>query len=159
MKYHDDTYYKKKRQKEWHKEHTAGGFKCSHCKRWVVINEFIGTVNRNHCNYCLWSKHVDVKKGDRKEECHGGMKPVGLTFKHEGYARQGELMLIHECAACGRLSINRIAADDSDERILEVFEQSSAIWGELANLLAREGIAWLTVSDRKEVLKQLFGKA
>ena len=109
----------KNNYKQVHREAQAGGFKCAHCKRWVVINPFIGTANRNHCSYCLWSKHVDVKKGDRKEACHGGMEPIGLTFKYEGYGRQGELMLIHQCAECSHLSINRIAADDSNEEILE----------------------------------------
>jgi len=136
----------------------AGGFKCSHCKHWVVINEFIGTANRNHCNMCLWSKHVDIEKGDRKEDCHGGMKPVGLTFKHEGFGRQGELMLIHECAACERLSINRIAADDNEDRVLEVFDSSCQLANEVKSRLAREAIILLSQLDKPEVCTQLFGK-
>ena len=39
-------------------------------KRWVVINDYMGTKNRNHCNLCLWSKHVDEAKGDRRADCH-----------------------------------------------------------------------------------------
>lgn len=106
MKYRNECIKNEKsKEKQWKNEHKAGGFRCSHCKQWVIINNHMGTVNRNHCNICLWSKHVDVGKGDRRSTCRGGMKPVGLTFKHEGQGRQGEIMLIHECAACGAVSL------------------------------------------------------
>ena len=38
--------------------------------------------------------------------------------------RSGELMLVHLCTDCERISINRIAADDVRQAILEVFEAS-----------------------------------
>jgi len=148
----------KNRYKKIWREAQACGFKCAHCKRWVVINPFIGTANRNHCNYCLWSKHVDIKKGDRKEDCHGGMEPVGLTFKHEGFGRQGELMLIHQCVACRHLSINRIAADDQDDQVLTVFDRSKDMKDTIAVQLRKEGIVWLVTTDEGEVQTQLFGK-
>lgn len=149
----DKNRYKKIRRER------VGGFKCGHCRRWVVINPFIGTANRNHCNYCLWSKHVDIKKGDRKEDCHGGMKPIGLTFKHEGFGRQGELMLIHECASCSYVSINRIAADDQGEQVLTVFDRSKNIKDMIAVRLRKEGIVWLATTDEEEVRTQLFGRS
>ncbi len=60
------------------------------------------------------------------------MKPIGLTFKWEGVdkynnLREGELMLIHECTGCGKISINRIAADDNEETILKVFDESQKL--------------------------------
>lgn len=157
MQYHEDTYYKKKQQKQRHNELAASGFKCAHCRQWVVINKYMGTANRNHCNRCLWSKHVDVKKGDRRQECHGGMKPIGLTFKHEGYGRQGELMIIHECATCKHLSINRIAGDDDNRLLLDLFELSCRISNEQVRRLMRQSIDCLAEDDRREVLTQLFG--
>ena len=157
VKYHDDYLYEKKRKKEWNKEHAAGGFRCAHCRVWVTINDYIGTKNRNHCNYCLWSKHVDIKKGDRKESCHGGMRPAGLTFKQEGYGRQGELMLIHQCATCEKVSINRIAADDDNEAVMDLFRLSCRISGELARRLCHASINWLHPEDENEVYTQLFG--
>src|SRR3984885_5895723 len=108
----------KYRAKQWHSEHKAGGFRCSHCKQFVVINDIMGTANRNHCNMCLWSKHVDETKGDRRSSCNGGMIPIGLTFKHEGYGRIGEMMLIHLCSSCQKISINRVARDDPEHKIL-----------------------------------------
>ena len=86
------------------------------------------------------------------------MEPIGLTFKYEGYGRQGELMLIHQCAECSHLSINRIAADDSNEEILETFKRSCRTADETAKRLRAQGIAWLIETDEDEVRTQLFGK-
>lgn len=148
---------KKHREKEWKREHDAGGFRCSHCKNWVIINPYIGTANRNHCPACLWSRHVDEQKGDREAMCHGGMRPIGLTFKHEGLARQGELMLVHECASCPKISINRIARDDSNDGVLDIFVASCSD-GQLAKWLDERGIYLLTTGDEREVRVQLFGQ-
>jgi hypothetical protein len=147
----------KKKEQEWKKEHNAGGFRCSHCKEWVIIDEYIGTANRNHCNVCLWSKHVDESKGDRRAECHAGMRPIGLTFKHEGSGRQGEIMLVHECARCGVVSINRIAGDDDNKKIVSVFNESARN-EDLRRELKKQGITMLTVEDMAEVKTQLFGR-
>jgi hypothetical protein len=155
MRYHDEHEHEKHRQQEWDKEHAAGGFRCGHCHQWVSINPHMGTKNRNHCNLCLWSKHVDVQKGDRRAECQAGMQPVALTFKHEGVGRQGELMLVHECTGCGDLSINRLAADDTEQVILACFEQSIGV--PKARFEA-EGIEILQEDDLPEIRRQLFGK-
>ena len=147
---------KKHREKEWKREHDAGGFRCSHCKSWVIINDYMGTVNRNHCSLCLWSKHVDEQKGDREATCQGGMRPIGLTFRHEGMGKQGELMLVHECAGCQKLSINRIARDDDNDGILGIFEASKSNHL-LSSELKHAGIYLLLGNEREEVYRQLFG--
>ncbi len=124
----------------------------------------MGTAHRNHCPLCLWSKHVDLEKpGDRKSECQAGMKPIGLTFKHEevdkyGKLQQGELMLIHECTGCGKISINRIAGDDNPEAILKVFKESQELSPEKRNQLERNGIEILLRETKEKILTQLFGK-
>jgi hypothetical protein len=138
-------------------EHKAGGFKCSHCKQFVVINDIMGTANRNHCNMCLWSKHVDKAKGDRKSTCNGGMRPVGLTFKYEGHGKIGEIMLIHLCSACQKISINRIARDDPEDCILDVFRKSSELGNSIRLQFIKAGIGLLVESDFIEINKQLFG--
>lgn len=141
-----------------------GGFRCSNCDQWVPFTEFMGTEHRNHCPFCLWSKHVDLEKpGDRKSKCQAGMKPIGLTFKHDGVdkygsLRQGELMLIHECTGCGKTSINRIAADDNEKAILKVFKESQELDPEKRNQLKSEGIELLQEEAREKILVQLFGK-
>jgi hypothetical protein len=148
----------KYKAQQWHTEHKSGGFKCSHCKQFVVINDIMGTVNRNHCNMCLWSKHVDKAKGDRRATCNSGMEPIGLTFKHEGYSRVGETMLIHLCSSCQKISINRIARDDPEHKILQIFSESFELSETLKSRLSRDDIYLLTETDRQELSIQLFGK-
>jgi len=136
-------------------------FVCINCHREVKLSGG-GTQNRNHCKYCLWSKHVDTSPGDRIASCGGKMKPVGLTFKKEGLdkygkPKQGELMLVHQCNTCGKLSINRIAGDDDPEVISFVFEESLSR-SDIADFFAAQGIVLLEEKDRDEVKTQLFGK-
>jgi len=155
--YSSNFNFEKKKTQGWKSEHKAGGFRCLHCKGFVVINGVMGTVNRNHCNICLWSKHVDEATGDRRATCSGGMRPVGLTFKHEGYNRIGEIMLIHLCSTCQKLSINRIARDDIDDGIQSIFQQSASLSNAIKHRLDRNGIYLLTQVDKDELSIQLFG--
>ena len=155
--YSDDLNHDKYKALQWHSEHKSGGFKCSHCKQFVVINGIMGTANRNHCNICLWSKHVDETKGDRLATCKGGMEPIGLTFKHEGYGKVGEIMLIHLCSVCQKLSINRIARDDPEHMILDVFNVSLEVHEARRSKLDANGIYLLSEQDEKLLSIQLFG--
>jgi hypothetical protein len=115
------------------RERLFGDFECGHCRLRVSAEpRLAGVQNRNHCPYCLWSKHVDLRvAGDRLCACKGPMRPVGLALKRtkKKYAAagaRGELMLVHQCAACGAVSLNRVAADDSPARLREVWEASLA---------------------------------
>lgn len=155
--YSDNFNYDRHKAREWKREHDAGGFRCSHCKQFVVINDIMGTANRNHCNWCLWSKHVDENKGDRKAACNGGMEPIGLTFKHEGHSRKGEIMLIHLCSLCQKISINRIARDDPEYEIVEVFNLSFSLMRDIKERLAAAGIYLLSEIDEQDLKIQLFG--
>jgi hypothetical protein len=133
------------------------GFRCSHCRQWVVVNEWMGTANRNHCNLCLWSKHVDIKKGDRMSDCLAGMRPVAVTFRIEDKIRRGEVMLVHACTGCDKLSVNRIAADDLEHVILEVLDKSFGLAQEPAGRLRAGGIEAAGPDDRPAVMTALFG--
>lgn len=135
-------------------------FTCKNCGRYVSARTAVsGVVNRNHCPYCLHSRHVDLfEAGDRLCACKGVMAPVGLTVKRsrDKYARglQGELMLVHRCQTCGGLSINRIAADDDAIRILESLSQCPE------NLLEQSQIheiQILTNADIALVESRLYG--
>lgn len=139
-------------------------FKCLNCGKEVSLDNLIGTQNRNHCPFCLFSKHVDLNiPGDRKAECQEKMEPVGLTFKKEGLdkygkEKQGEIMLIHFCPKDQKISINRIAGDDDTEIILRVFQKSQNLDQEIKKELEKSGINLLEENDKQEILKQLFGK-
>ena len=43
----------------------------------------LGYSCRNHCPKCLTSKHVDKNPGDRSEECHGILEPVGIEINNK----------------------------------------------------------------------------
>lgn len=139
-------------------------FKCEHCKKTVLVEERMITHHRNHCPYCLWSKHLDfLQSGDRKSSCYGLMKPIAITFKKEGKdkygrEREGDVMIVHECQKCGKISINRIAGDDKEEMILKVFEDSQKLPKSKKNQLKKEGIKILSKKDKKRLLIKLFGK-
>ena len=67
-------------------------------------------------------------------------------------------MLIHECTECGSLSINRIAADDDSESILEVFNASLQNSDQLRTRSEADGILMLNAEDGELMRRQLFGQ-
>ena len=140
-------------------------FECLNCGKNVSSDKLIGTLNRNHCPFCLYSLHVDQDvPGDRKAECQSLMEPIGLTFKKEGLdkwgkEKQGEIMVIHKCPKDQKISINRIAGDDDPEIILKIFQNSQNLDPEIKKNLKRSGIGLLEKKDKTEVQKQLFGKS
>ena len=149
---------------EWRASYRAeaeDGFICLNCGAFVSSAAYLsGVLNRNHCPYCLWSRHLDLfTAGDRLCACKAGMRPVGLALKrsHKRYelVAQGELMLVHLCSGCGATSVNRIAADDDAERLLEVYRQAhSGVWIERPS----ETIELLGESDFPLVSTRLFGR-
>jgi hypothetical protein len=140
-----------------------GDFQCAHCQAMVSsLHLLSGFNNRNHCPYCLWSRHLDwFTAGDRLSACKASMKPIGLTTKkgRNKYQRElrGELMLIHECSECKTLSINRIAADDDSEAVIAVFEKSFTLGHQVHALCQENGIVILDAKDTEMVRKQLYG--
>jgi len=88
------------------------------------------------------------------------MEPVGLTVKKikKKYGNPtGELMLSHRCLGCGKISINRIAADDDSNVLYKVFEASFRLDNFTRDRLQAEGIDILGFGDEKIVRTQLFG--
>ncbi len=83
-------------------------FNCVHCGN-PIVPEAYGTQHRNHCPWCLWSKHVDEEPGDRASECRGAMEPVAVWARPSG-----DWAVIHRCRSCGILHSNRIAGDDNE---------------------------------------------
>lgn len=140
------------------------GFICKHCKLPVSSALFLsGVHNRNHCPYCLWSRHLDLyAAGDRLSACKSLMQPIGLTLKitRKRYGSVlGELMLIHVCIECQSISINRIAADDDFWTVLAVFDDTSGVEATLRAKMNTQGIQALDAKDRNIVLIQLFGSS
>jgi hypothetical protein len=145
------------------KDGTFGEFKCIHCKTVVTVDMGVsGVINRNHCPYCLWSKHLDLfESGDRLAACKGAMKPVGLTIKKTrkkyGSEKQGEMMLIHQCVECGRVSINRIAADDISDNVMDVYRQWLELDEAQREAISQGEVEALDEDDEELVRSRLFG--
>ena len=140
-----------------------GDFRCVHCKREVHTERAVsGVNNRNHCPYCLYSRHLDLEDaGDRDSECLGAMAPIGLTAKktRKKYGdTQGELMLVHRCEQCSKLSINRIAADDITHGIVAIYRTSLQLNESFQQSLTLNEIVLLTAEDAELVATRLYGR-
>ena len=141
-----------------------GDFRCLVCHNPVSGLALVsGVLHRNHCPYCLWSRCLDLyAPGDRLSACKAPMQPVGLALKRVnkkyGAQKAGELMLVHRCCECGKLSPNRLAADDDPQAVLEVFRTSQALDVSTRAMLEENGIVILNKADFHIVRVRLFGR-
>ena len=87
-------------------------FICENCGKHVNV---LGYSCRNHCPYCLYSKHVDKNPGDRSEECHGLLEPIGLEIN----SKKGEV-IIFRCKKCGNIRKNKVAQDDDRTKVINL---------------------------------------
>ena len=79
------------------------GFICAACGREV---EPLGYTSRNHCPYCLASRHLDINPGDRASDCGGVMDAV----KVDPDSKKG-FIIYHKCRKCGEIRRNKAALD------------------------------------------------
>ncbi|MBO5789270.1 MAG: RNHCP domain-containing protein [Clostridia bacterium] len=75
------------------------GFICGHCQKEVLP---LLTTSRNHCPFCLYSRHLDIMPGDRQSDCGGLMKPILATPD----AKRG-FIITHQCTVCGYRGRNK----------------------------------------------------
>lgn len=81
-------------------------FICGHCGK--PVEPLPRGSYRNHCPFCLWSKHVDaVGPGDRASTCQGLMEPVALDYRAGSQSR-----ITHRCQMCKKTIPNVVAPDD-----------------------------------------------
>ena len=86
-------------------------FYCENC------NKFVNKLNytaRDHCPYCLYSKHVDINPGDRLNNCKGLLEPINIE-KHKNTYK-----IIYKCQKCNKIHKNIIANDDNFDLIIEL---------------------------------------
>lgn len=79
-------------------------FTCENCGQHVPLAK---RTCRNHCPFCLFSKHVDIFPGDRANECRGLLEPIG----YEQHSKKG-LMLRFRCRRCREETRNIALLDD-----------------------------------------------
>ncbi len=86
-------------------------FICENCNRSVKKLKYTA---RDHCPYCLYSKHVDINPGDRLNTCKGMLKPVKIEKFKNTYK------IIYKCEKCKGLHKNIMANDDDMDLIIEL---------------------------------------
>ncbi len=89
-------------------------FTCEHCNK--KVNPLIYS-SRDHCPYCLYSKHVDINPGDRENTCKGLLKPIGIEKYKDTYK------ILYQCEKCKKLHKNIMAKDDDMNKIIEISNQ------------------------------------
>ena len=87
------------------------GFICENCKREVKPLNY---SSRDHCPYCLYSKHVDINPGDRANECKGLLRPVGIEKFKETFK------ILYICQKCKEQHKNVMAKDDDINKVIEI---------------------------------------
>ena len=72
-----EEHYAEPRYSRKHRDSYEEVFKCKHCHRFVCPPAS-GGHHRNHCPFCLYSRHVDdCKPGDRMSDCCCSMEALG----------------------------------------------------------------------------------
>lgn len=96
-------------------------FICENCGKKV---DKLGYTSRDHCPYCLCSKHVDCLPGDRMESCHGILKPMQVELdSKKGY------VIVYKCSKCGAIRKNKAAEDDNKDLLIELTVNGGEIYG------------------------------
>ena len=90
-------------------------FICEHCGKEVKA---LGYTSRDHCPYCLYSKHVDINPGDRENTCKGLLKPIGVEKFKDTYK------IIYRCEKCNQEHKNIMANDDDMQEIIRISIQN-----------------------------------
>ena len=84
-------------------------FICDNCGK--SVGKLLYTT-RDHCPYCLYSKHVDINPGDRANKCLGLLVPIDIEKFKSSYK------IIYKCNICGMIHKNIMASDDVFEKII-----------------------------------------
>lgn len=87
-------------------------FVCKNCNSLVKPLSYTA---RDHCPYCLYSLHVDINPGDRKNTCQGLLKPVGVEKN-----KKSDYKIIYKCEKCGTIHKNIMAKDDDMDEIIKL---------------------------------------
>lgn len=90
-------------------------FICAHCGKKV---EKLKYTSRDHCNSCLYSLHVDIEPGDRKNSCRGMLVPINVEYS----SKKGQVV-IYKCKKCSGIIRNIVAEDDDRNTIYKIVEE------------------------------------
>lgn len=90
------------------------------------------------------------------------MQPIAITFKNYRVnpftdRGSGELVIVHQCLKCGRISPNRIAGDDSEYQILSIVNESMNLNRNITAQFKNMGLEPITTSNKEEAFISMFG--
>ena len=91
------------------------GFICENCGK--KVDKLVYTA-RDHCPYCLYSKHVDINPGDRNNSCKGMLRPVSIEKFKDSFK------IIYVCEKCGKIHKNIMAKDDDMNKIIDLSKRT-----------------------------------
>ena len=86
-------------------------FICENCGK--KVNKLIYS-SRDHCPYCLYSKHVDILPGDRMNNCKGLLKPISIEKFKDSFK------IVYKCLKCNEIHKNIVAKDDDYDEIINL---------------------------------------
>ena len=87
------------------------GFICENCGMNVHKLNYSA---RDHCPFCLFSKHVDIFPGDRSNNCLGLLEPISIEKYKNTYK------IIYKCLTCNQIHKNITATDDNFDEIINL---------------------------------------
>ena len=86
-------------------------FICEYCGKEVKKLKYTA---RDHCPFCLFSKHVDINPGDRRNLCKGLLQPIGIEKYKDTFK------ILYHCNNCWKEHKNVMALDDNMDLIIEL---------------------------------------
>lgn len=89
-------------------------FICENCGKKVDKLKYSA---RDHCPYCLYSKHVDIMPGDRLNTCKGLLVPIGIEKFKQSYK------ILYKCDKCSTKHKNIMANDDNMDLIIDLSKE------------------------------------
>lgn len=89
-------------------------FICENCGQKVEKSSYTA---RDHCPYCLYSKHVDINPGDRANTCQGLLEPIAIEKFKDSYK------ILYRCLKCGQTHKNIIEKEDNMDVIISLSTQ------------------------------------
>ena len=93
-------------------------FICLNCGHKVST---LGYTARDHCPNCLFSLHVDINPGDRKQDCKGLLEPIAVLKFKDSYK------IVYKCQKCGMIRKNIMATDDNMDLIIKIMSNPISV--------------------------------
>ena len=90
-------------------------FVCENCEKNVSKLNY---TTRDHCPFCLYSKHVDINPGDRMNPCRGLLKPIAIEKFKDSFK------IVYKCNKCNDIHKNIVANDDDMDLIIELTKET-----------------------------------